>query len=798
MTPKIRMSPAATLTPTGSGVILNSDLGTFRLQGKDVSVFVEAMLPLLNGEFSREEIAERIEQHSDASILKLLSMLDERGILEPAPAPDAKVDFGPQERLARILDNNFLERLNTSSIAVIGLEPWGVTSAVELAATGVGAITVLDDRNVTNEDLVSVRYWTPNDIGQPRSEVLKNTISRIAPNCNVTICALDLDKDGELKLDEEELDLIITSVNADDHLLLKAVSRITQATKTPSLHGHLNGQEAWVGPAIIPGTSGCWNCFRLRTLATSDNKMGAHEVANTLLKERQSPRARALLAPMAPVVGHMMAMDALRLLGLDESHQLAGSYRVADLLSGQTTIHRYIPMPWCEVCGGAQAMERPPEPDRANGFVLDQIPDSETLRTLMGGWIDKRSGVVSSLMESPTHTTPSLPRTASATLAGYTTGNIHGASSPMLGSGKAVTGLAAEIGALGEAIERYSASRFDTSSMLYAAYNELEGDAVNPAKMALYSRRHYTFEGFPCTPFDPSKKMHWVKGHWIAGDGPVWVPALPTFFNFNAPKSERFCMVSSNGLAAGGDIKDATARATFELLERDQFMLTWLCRLPTRRLEIDTALSPELTRVTEQIKAHGAEIEFRVLDDLGTGIHTVVCLSFGDGKRWGGTSLGLSCHPNMRTAMSKALLEQAHFGPYLARLMQTETIPEKPENVITLEEHALYYAPPERQKAFDFMRDNSEPPVLYSSLSNDEPDDLYEYLAKGLDNVGLKVAAVDVTSPDVRLSPFRVARALGEGIQPIHFGYANRPLENARLKKILGSRPINPDPHPIA
>ena len=73
-----------------------------------------------------------------------------------------------------------------------------------------------------------------------------------------------------------------------------------------------------------------------------------------------------------------------------------------------------------------------------------------------------------------------------------------------------------------------------------------------------------------------------------------------------------------------------------------------------------------------------------------------------------------------------------------------------------------------------------------------------ELCAERLAAAGLRVAAVDVTSPDVALGPFRVARVLGTDMQPIHFGERYRRLANPRLDQLLAGRPINPDPHPLA
>lgn len=806
---RVRLSPAASISPIETGVILSSDLGTFRLHGADISVFVEQMIPLLNGTSSREEIASSVDGYSEASVLQFLSMLDERGLLEPVNDDDDEASFGPQERLAKALSSDILCRLRETRVLVVGLEPWGVVAATELAATGVGNLILVDDRTVDAEDLLSVRVWNENQIGVSRTTALRETLTSLKPQCTVDSHPLQFDAEGALSTGTSKYDLVITGLAADDHMLLHGVSRFAHAHGIPSLHGHLDGLEAWVGPALFPGHSGCWNCFRLRRLAASQNVSASHEVDAARIAERPPERANALLAPMAPIVGQLLAMDALRLLGLgDEANKtnIAGSFHVMDLLTGNSKRHRFIPMPWCDVCGGAAKVlpdksKAADENGRASeGFVLDLVHDSDGLRNLLGGWIDSRAGVVTELMTMPTGQENVLPRTASASLAVFTTGHLHGSPQPMIGSGKSLTRLGAEIGAVGEAIERYSASRFRRDAMRYASLEELDGDAFDPGTMSLYLPEQYEDEQFPCSPWNPSQKIHWVEGQWLGCDEPVWVPALPTFFNFMAAKQERFCQVSSNGLAAGGDVRDAAVRATFELLERDAFMLAWLCKLPARRLLIDTDLSPELTRVVDQIKAQGAELELWVLDDLGTGIPTVVSLGLGDGKTWGGTSLGLSCHADIRVAARKALLEQAHFGPYLTRLMQTSAIPETPQQVRTLEDHALYYVPPERRTAFDFLRSSDAEPLCLSTCEAVDTNDidLYRYVGERLQDAGLRIAFVDVTSPDVMLSPFRVARALGEHVQPIHFGWHMRPLANERLNSLLAGRAPNADPHPIA
>jgi ribosomal protein S12 methylthiotransferase accessory factor len=141
------------------------------------------------------------------------------------------------------------------------------------------------------------------------------------------------------------------------------------------------------------------------------------------------------------------------------------------------------------------------------------------------------------------------------------------------------------------------------------------------------------------------------------------------------------------------------------------------------------------------------------------------------------------------------VFELGHVAPYIRRLMRDEEhpVPVEPRDVRALLDHALYYAPTERLSALEFL--DSEKPLALSATAA-EPltrDDLCGLLRAG----GVRVAVVDVTSPDLRTSPFRVARAVGEYIQPIDFGFALARLGNPRLQRLLVDG-VNPHPHPIA
>jgi len=823
---RIRLSPSASVTPTSTGVVLRSDLGAFQLDGEDVRLFVSEMLPLLDGSRDAEGMADALPGTSRTSVVGFLELLRQRGLVEDVPElPDAAGESRQaQERFFQkcgLDPGEGTARLRAARVVVAGLEPWGAVAAQELAAAGVGALHLLDDQLVSAGDLLAVRTWDASHLGQLRREALRASIARAAPACAVTTAPLAPLDGGEIAIPGEPWDfkdLLITGLNADDLFLLARLARFAHAAGLRSVYAHLDGVESWIGPAVVPGETACWNCFRLRRLANADFGATAHEVDGSLLAAPAPPRARGYLAPMAPAAGQFLALEAIKLLAGYTASRLPGRFLVQNLVSGESAWHGVVRMPWCELCGGAAAGAANPggavpagggagEGTTAGGsgpgIGLRSVRDAKGLRELLSGWVDDRVGVIRSLVTGESSADAAgleLPVAATAYLASYTEGRPRHVHDPQVASGKGLTAVDALIGAVGEAIERYSAARYRREDLRLASWNGLGEEGLDPRQLCLYDDDQYREPGFPFAPFDPDRPIHWLRGSWLGSGEPVWVPALTSFFNFMADPGEHFCQVSSNGLAAGGDLADAALRALFELVERDAFMLTWLCQLPARRIVPDGALEPAVGELVRQLGERGAAVELYLLD-AGTGIPTALCLGVGDGERWPAVTVALACHTDLRTAVRKAILEQGHVGPYIRRLMRESKVPANPWEVLSLEDHALYYVTPERLEAFDFLRRPSGPmdDVILAEIPSAPPPTAAS-CAERLSAAGLRVAIADVTSPDVTASPFRVARALGTNMQPIHFGERFRRLANPRLQAYLAARGtgVNPNPHPVA
>ena len=189
----------------------------------------------------------------------------------------------------------------------------GAVAAAELAAAGVGAIHLLDDDLVTEDDVQSTRVWQAQHVGLARREALQQVLTSSAPWCQSTAERLALDENRQLSLLDGRWDLVIAALPSDDLLGLRAVAAWTHGSGLPSLYGHLAGLEAVVGPAVVPGKTACWNCTGCASWPTQISPR-RHTRCRPPLQARPQARLRTYLAPMAPLLGHLLAAEALKLI----------------------------------------------------------------------------------------------------------------------------------------------------------------------------------------------------------------------------------------------------------------------------------------------------------------------------------------------------------------------------------------------------------------------------------------------------------------------------------------------------
>lgn len=658
---------------------------------------------------------------------------------------------------------------------MVGAAPWGAVAARDLAAAGLGALHLVAD-------------------DEPAAEELARTLLADAPGCALTRETLTASPGDPLAVSECRFDLVMACLPPDDLVTFGAVARLSHAARAISVSAAIDGLDAVLGPAVVPGETACWDCARRRRLAHADKPRLSHALHDALLEARPPRRQHGYLSPASAALGYELAAAAMELLVSPATSPLVGRMMVRSLVDLDASSHLVLPMPTCDVCGGAAAIRQEP-----GAGDLGEARDAEELRRMLEGVVDARTGIVSRLFVSSQDSPygADKPVMAHAVLGAYSPCALHDhEQEPEDGSGKGLTIVEALIGAVGEAVERYAAGQFEGAKLVRASVSEMAGEIISPRQLGLYSDAQYAEPGFPFAPIGGDTPIEWARGVWLDTGEPVSVPALTTYYNYHARREAYFSQVTSNGLAAGRSVEDAALRAALELVERDAYTLTWLARLPAPRVRIDEGVSAGAREVARRLvgeAGEGGRLTVYSLD-VGLRIPVMMCVVYGDGVRWPGASIAIASHLRPRVAIEKAILEQAQAGYYYRRLLEEgRAVPPRPEDVHTLVDHALYYFPRSRARAFGFLDHGGE--IRASELPEPKHCSLGE-LTRRVAAAGLRIAIVDVTSSDLAPTPFRVVRAQGPGFQQIHFGHRLPRLGNPRLQA-LAPNGTNPDPHPL-
>jgi ribosomal protein S12 methylthiotransferase accessory factor len=363
------------------------------------------------------------------------------------------------------------------------------------------------------------------------------------------------------------------------------------------------------------------------------------------------------------------------------------------------------------------------------------------------------------------------------------------------GFGVAFTAAAAETKAVAEALELYAASNCADDDLVFSSVARLKEDLVDPRDVCLYYR-YSDVRDLPLQRFSSRASIAWTQGQWLDTREPVWLPAFLIYFGARVSMDQSFAPITTSGLATGTSVDDAALRALCELVERDAFIITWLAKLPARRVIPDESLDSDTGAIVRRFQRRGLESRIYLLN-AGIDLPVVLSVIFGDGKDWPGATVALGAHPDPIEAVRKAILEQALMGPGIRRmLIDRWIVPRRRREIKTPYDHALYYLRPHRARDFKFLDSTNTPPISLSTLQT--PNDLsLESVVCALARAGTRVAIKDLTPPDVAVSSsFRVVRALATGLQPLWFGGETPRLISPRLRR-FAKNVLNPRPHPL-
>ena len=358
------------------------------------------------------------------------------------------------------------------------------------------------------------------------------------------------------------------------------------------------------------------------------------------------------------------------------------------------------------------------------------------------------------------------------------------------------------IRAVVEAAERYACLIYDERDFTVESAAALGDAALDLDRVPVCSQAELADPRCPLRRASNSRPIRWVQGVSLVSGRPLMVPAIMVHLSIVPWEDELFWLQISTGAAAHTDPVAALVFAICECVERDAIALTWLGRLPLRRLQ--PGADAPVARTVER-----SRIEFRCFDattDLG--IPTVLSLQ-GLGSEED-VPISMSCGTALLQAKA-AEKARREAGPMRGVLYRPNAYPDDIRDFTEVIHGAAYYADGHRPEAFDFLlapdREELPPsppaPALAEAATPDAALAALMAVFRGQD---MEVVAVDLTTDELRDAGLWAVRTIIPDLVPLSFAYRARYLGTPRLSRYLEgvtgvpfpASAVNPDPIPFA
>jgi bacteriocin biosynthesis cyclodehydratase domain-containing protein len=596
-------------------------------------------------------------------------------------------------------------------------------------------------------------------------------------------------------------DALLVAV-VDDYLdpRLTAVNTLMLALGRPWLLTKPVGTASWVGPTFVPGVSACWSCLaeRLRRNTPPRPAHGPEPVvvhlpsttrAATGLLATEILRATARLVAARPGPPDNPAAE-----GAVDADDPPARLIVLDHVLPSLSTHGVARLSRCPSCAA-------PDPPRRRADGGGGRSAAEALAALRPA-ISPLPGIVTSLGAA----TEVIPGFAYSAFATSGVALPQGRPVPFDGAGKGRTPAAAQMSALGEALERAGGVWRPGTPTLRARWADVAEEAVWPPDLLGYSARQYARRGRGAAsgaergarvvavpePFDPGREIDWTWASEPVTGERVLVPTACCFYDHPDLAVRPWAYCDSNGSAAGGTWSEAVVAGFYELVERDSVALWWYNRVRRPALDLDGARNPFVDAVREHYRRLGRDLW--VLDlRTDTGVVCLAAVSHRRDHPVEDVTVGFGAHLDGRAALGRAIDELNQSLPVIdQRRPDGSTVYRYADagmldwlqTVTTASDPYL-------------LPDPTASPVSVDSLgsaSTGRAMDDVEICARLARTVGSRLYTVDVGAEEVGL---RVARVIVPGLRHFWRRLApgrlyDTPLELGWLGRRLDETELNP------
>ena len=559
-----------------------------------------------------------------------------------------------------------------------------------------------------------------------------------------------------------------------------------------------------VGPLFEPGQTGCWECMAQR--------LEGNRQVETFLRQRvgepETPHGRAFHPAAAQLAYAAAASIAAHRLEGDDVE--AGVVLRYDAARTEPERHILTRRPQCPACG---------DPDIRVQRVL-QRPDFESRQvqstdgafrslTLDDAW-RKASPHVSPITGAVKMVEPVIEDTSDA-LHAYTAGhnfavNYDGLaflrkSLRVRSGGKGRSDIEARVGAVYEAMERYSAVFRGDEPTVMASYAELGDTAIWPKDVMLYSDRQYAereqlnFDSrdhqfssqFIPKPLPEDAPVEWTPVHDVRNGVTKYIPTGLCYFNYASFRGfetvkDLYFLADSNGHAAGTSLEDATLQGSLELVERDAVGIWWYNRLRMPEFDLSTVKDPYIARAQDRLAAIGRNLwAIDLTNDIGLPVICAASIRTNHDRQE--LVFGFGAHLTADLAALRAVTELAQFlaaferwGETDRRYVAFDAVAERWWKTVTVESQP-YFLP---SGAPIRTADTS------ASLVGADVRDLALKVMERIETTGTRTYILDQTLPDIEVP---VVKVIAPGLRHMWSRFASGRLYDVPVQMGLLDAP---------
>jgi bacteriocin biosynthesis cyclodehydratase domain-containing protein len=297
--------------------------------------FLETLVSLLDGSRTRPEIIESFPADMQPVADRLLATLLRRGLASESPGEVPQQADG--DGLVTAFFRNFLPvtrqtpgKLRDAVVVVAGVNLTTRSLTQSLIESGIGRVVLVHHPILDN--FVSSGRWIDGLVAgaQGRIDERDDMPARAELGTASLLCA--------------------TSDFGEAEALLQ-VNRLALETDRPFLPIWLAELIGYVGPLSYPHESACLRCYRLRADSNNGDWQLKRAVREFLTETPDRASSTGLAPPMPGVLGHVGAMEILKMLGEFAPADVIGRQIEINLVSFRSVVRRVLKVPRCPECG---------------------------------------------------------------------------------------------------------------------------------------------------------------------------------------------------------------------------------------------------------------------------------------------------------------------------------------------------------------------------------------------------------------------------------------------------------------